>query len=100
MAQGTILLIILSKAFSGQPAQMLSKLNRSGIRRSVRPLVPTPQFRTQRWQEEALDRLMDSWRVGSFHKLKQIVRCNQSAHASQAGRTTAGLGQVAVVTIF
>src|SRR5207245_1676843 len=89
----------LSEPFSGQPAQMLSQVNRFGTPRSVRPSVPTPQLGAQRWQEEAFDRLVDSWRVGSFQKSKQIVRCNQGVHPSEVDSTTARFRQVAVVTI-
>ena len=45
---------------SGQLAQLISKVNRRGIRIGARALIPTPQDRTQLWQEQMLNRLMDS----------------------------------------
>jgi hypothetical protein len=88
------------ESLSGQLTQLLSKLNCCGIRISTRALVPVPQHRTQRWQEEMLNHLVDPRRVRPFHQPKQIVCGYQSTNLPQFIGVIGKRRKVAVVTIL
>jgi hypothetical protein len=85
---------------SGQLVQLISKLNGCGICFSSRALIPVPQHRTQPWQQEMLNRLVHSWRVGPFKHLKQIVRGDQGADMRLFIGQTASLGEIALITLL
>jgi hypothetical protein len=85
---------------SSQSVQLISQLNCCSILVCVRALVPAAQLRTQLWQEELRNRLMDSRRMRPFKHLKQIVHAYQRADLAQCIGKAASFRKVALITFL